>query len=243
MGLLKWVGAAIGGFSLGPLGAILGYALGRAFDGSSEDVKGFTSGSEQRTAQANDFEVSLLVLSAIVIKSDGKVQQSELDFVRQHFIRMYGQERANHAFRLFREIIQNNDISMRQVCMQVQKYMDHPSRLQLIHYLFGIAKADGAVSEAEVECIRKIAGYLYVGQKDFESIQAMFYDNTASSYKILEIEKNATDNEIKKAYRAMAKKYHPDKLQHLGAEHRAAAEEKFRKVQDAYERIKKERGI
>ena len=106
--------------------------------------------------------------------------------------------------------------------------MDHPSRLQLMHFLFGIAKADGLVTENEVRTIHTIAGYLGIRARDFESIKAMFYNSRENAYKILEITKTATNNEIKKAYRTMAKKYHPDKVIHLGKEHQKGAEEKFR---------------
>lgn len=64
-----------------------------------------------------------------------------------------------------------------------------------------------------------------------------------SAYKILEIEPSATDSEIKKAYRKMAVKYHPDKVAHLGKEIQKTAEEKFKAVSDAYSEIKKKRNI
>ncbi len=156
---------------------------------------------------------------------------------------MYGEERASHAFKLFNGFIKSNNVSTRQVCMQIRQNMTHASRLQLIHFLFGIAKADGVVIEVEVDAIKTIAGYLYINQQDFESIKAMFYDSSESAYKILEIEKSATNDEVKKAYRKMVKKFHPDKLQHLGEEHVKGAEEKFKQVQKAYEQIQKERGV
>jgi DnaJ like chaperone protein len=121
--------------------------------------------------------------------------------------------------------------------------MDHPSRLQLIHFLFGISSADGHVHSTEVEEIRRISGYLGIRQVDFESIKAMFYKDVFSAYKILEVTPDANNDEIKKAYRKMATKYHPDKVSHLGAEFQKAAKEKFQEVQAAYEQIKKERGM
>jgi DnaJ like chaperone protein len=121
--------------------------------------------------------------------------------------------------------------------------MDHASRLQLIHFLFGIAKADNHVADSEVEAIALIASYLGVSPRDFESIKAMFYKSSDNAYKILELDSNATMSEIKAAYRKMAKKYHPDKVLHLGKEHQKGAEEKFRKVQEAYEQLQKEKQI
>jgi DnaJ like chaperone protein len=71
----------------------------------------------------------------------------------------------------------------------------------------------------------------------------MFYNSSDNAYQILEITKSVTVVEIKKAYRTMAKKYHPDKVAHLGEEHRKGAEEKFKQIQKAYEQLQKERGF
>ncbi len=242
---VKWLGAGLGFSVGGPIGSILGYVVGSFIDGfTKEDVERAKAyGSVDGHMQSGDFEISLLLLSATVIKADGKIDQRELVYVRNHFKNMYGAERASHAFKLFNGFIKNNNISTRQVCVQIRQNLTHASRLQLLHFLFGIAKADGIVTENEVYAIKTIAGYLYINQYDFESIKAMFYDTTDSSYKILEIDKSAADNEVKKAYRKMVKKYHPDKLRHLGEEHIKGAEEKFRQVQKAYEHIQKERGM
>mgnify|MGYP001150072451 CR=1 FL=1 len=242
---IKWLGAGLGFTLGGPIGSILGFALGSVIGGfSKEDIeRAKVYGETSRTRQSGDFEISLLLLSSIVIKADGKVDQRELSYVRNHFKNMYGEERANNAFKLFKSFIKTNKVSTRQISEQIRRNLTHASRLQLIHFLFGIAKSDGAVNEAEVNSIKIIAGYLYINQYDFESIKAMFYDSSESSYKILEIEKTATNDELKKAYRKMVKKYHPDKLQHLGEEHVKGAEEKFKQVQKAYEQIQKERGL
>lgn len=229
----------------GPIGSVLGYAVGSFLGGvSKEDIeRAKTFQQKSRTNQSGDFEISLLLLSSVVIKADGNVDQRELSYVRDHFKNMYGAERANHAFKLFKGFIENNQISTQQVSEQIRRNLTHATRLQLIHFLFGIAKADGVVTEPEVNSIKIIAGYLYINQYDFESIKAMFYSSSDSAYRILEIEKVATNDEVKKAYRKMAKKYHPDKLQHLGDEHVKGAEEKFKQVQKAYEQIQNDRGI
>ena len=260
MSFSKWIGASIGWSFGGPIGAIIGLALGSIVD-SMASGKGSpligerqtgrrpnyrTSRNHQRRqrpqTQSGDFEVSLLVLASIVIKADDHQDQRELDFVRQQFTNMYGKERANHAFKLFKNISKQN-ISTRQVCNQIRQMMDHPSRLQLLHFLFGIAKADTQVTENEIRQIYTISGYLGISSKDFESIKAMFFNSTDNAYKILEITKTATVDEIKAAYRKMAKKYHPDKVIHLGEEHQKGAAEKFRQVQEAYEQLQKERGF
>lgn len=241
----KWLGAGLGWTFAGPIGGILGFVVGSFVDGFSEtELMDFNNNTnERKSTQSGDFEISLLVLAAIVIKSDGSVDKRELDFVRSSFVSMYGQERANHAFKLFKGIIQNNKISTRQVCLQINRHMNHSARLQLLHFLFGVAKSDGTVTEKELNKINTIAGYLNINHHDFNSIKAMFYNEVDSSYKILEIDKAASDAEVKNAYRKMVKKYHPDKLRNLGPEHVKGAEDKFRQVQSAYEHIQKERGL
>lgn len=247
----KWLGAGLGFTLGGPIGAAIGFTIGSFVDGFSSDEitaeqreyqRKIKQNQQHQNTQSGDFEISLLVLASIVIKSDGKIDQRELNFVRSQFYTMYGEQRANNAFKLFKGVIKK-EISARQVCFQIREHMPHASRLQLIHFLFGIAKADEFISEKEIDEIRKIAGYLYINQHDFESIKAMFYDTSENSYKILEIEKTASDEEVKKAYRTLAKKHHPDKLQDLGEEHLKGANEKFQSIQTAYEKIKRERGI
>ena len=242
---IKWLGAGLGFTLGGAIGSVLGYAVGSFISGFSKDdiEKAKTYRNSSRTSNSGDFEISLLLLSSVVIKADGKIDQRELSYVRDYFTKMYGAERANHAFSLFKSFIKSNQVSTRQVCEQIRQNVTHASRLQLVHFLFGIAKADGAVTEIEVNSIKTIAGYLYISQHDFESIKAMFYNGVDASYLILEIDKSVTNGEVKKAYRKMAKKYHPDKLQHLGDEHVKGAEEKFKQVQKAYEQIQKERGM
>ena len=241
----KWLGAGLGFTLGGPIGSFIGFTLGSFIDGfSSEDIQRERKyRTSSRNVQSGDFEVSLLILASIVIKSDGKADKRELDYVRSHFVNMYGKQRANHAFKLFNGFIKNNQVSARQVCIQIRQHITHASRLQLLHFLFGIAKSDGYVTELELNKIHTIAGYLYINEHDFESIKAMFYDSSLSAYKILEIDKLATNDEVKKAHRRLVKKHHPDKLQHLGKEHVKGAEEKFRKIQEAYEKIQKERGM
>ncbi len=255
MSFSKWIGASIGWSFGGPIGAIIGLALGSIIDavareggfllGEGDKSRPRTKSTYHQTQQqprtnSGDFEVSLLVLASIIIKADERQDDRELNFVRQQFKSMYGTERANHAFRLFKEI-SKQQISTRAVCLQIRQMMDHPARLQLLHFLFGIAKADDLVTESELRQIFTISGYLGISNRDFNSIKAMFYNSSDNAYKILEIEKTATVEEIKAAYRRMVKKYHPDKVMHLGMEHQKGAEEKFRQVQQAYEQIQKER--
>jgi DnaJ like chaperone protein len=186
--------------------------------------------------------MSLLVLVAAVMKADGRVVKAELDYVKQFFIRQFGDETAAEALQLLRDLLKQ-DIPLEDVCRQIGSNMDYSSRLQLMHMLFGISAADGRYDRAELNVIEMIAGYVGVNQADYTSIRSMFIQETDSAYKILEIERNATDDELKKAYRRMAMKYHPDKVSHLGEDFRKDADEKFKRVNEAYNKIKKERNM
>lgn len=243
--MIKWFAAILGYMFFRLPGAVLGFILGSLLDATKIKTSGGfkTVFSQEPQVTPADFELNLLSLSSIVIKADGRVNQTELDYVRRYFVSTYGKERANAIFRTFNEIIKNRHVSAQRVCMYINQHTRYPSRLQILHFLFGIANADGAVSISEAAEIQKIAGFLRINFKDFESIKAMFFKTGDHAYKILEIDKSATDAEVKKAFRTMAKKYHPDKVQHMDEIHIKGAEAKFREVQKAYDQIKKERGI
>ncbi len=235
----KLIGAGIGWFAGGPIGAILGFAVGSIIDSSSQRAEDPLARQRQ---QHDGFAASLIVLIAAVMKADKKILRSELDFAKEYFKRQFGAEQAKEATLMLRDIIKK-DIPLEQVCFQIKDHVDYSSRLQLLHLLYGIAKADGHVHQYEKDIIKRIAYLLSISDADHESIMAMFVDNTNASYKILEVDSNASNDEIKKAYRKMAAKYHPDKVAHLGEDFKRTAEEKFKQLNDAYNKIKKERGI
>jgi DnaJ like chaperone protein len=176
------------------------------------------------------------------MKADQKVMRSELDYVRTFLARQFGPEQAAEQITALREILKR-EIPLQDVAAQIRQYMEYPSRRQLIHFLFGISQADGQYHPKEVEMIALIARYLGISTNDFASIRAMFIKDTKSAFKILEISPDASNDEVKKAYRKMAVKFHPDKVAHLGEDIQKAAKEKFQKVNQAYEEIKRERGI
>jgi len=232
----KWIGGGLGWAFGGPIGGILGFIFGSMVDGMQ-------SGKfEYKPTQSGDFSVSLLILSAAVMQADGKVMKSELEYVRRFFIHNFGAAVANQRIQMLQEILRQ-DFDVREVSAQIAQYMDYPARLQLLHYLFGIASADGQYNPQEVEMIGTISGYLNISRQDYESIRAMFVKDIDSAYKVLEISPDATDEEVKAAYRKMAVKYHPDKVEHLGPEYQKSAQEKFQQLQAAYEEIKKRRAI
>ena len=245
----KWIGAGLGWTLLGgPIGAVIGLGLGWLYDSATDAAKRGvfsetgTGSAGYHSTTVGDFAATLLVLIAAVMKADGSVKRSELDHVKAYLVRQFGVESANEALRMLRDILKQ-PIPVQDVCHQIKYRIDYPSRLQLLHILYGIANADGHVHASEIKVIEQIAYYMGINSRDSSSIKNMFVKSTHSAYTILGVTSDATNEEIKKAYRKLAVKYHPDKVSYLGEEFRNTAEEKFQKINEAYELIKKERGI
>ncbi len=238
MGYGKWIAGGLGWAFLGPIGGLIAFAIGSLL--SSPEAK--SSARRLSTTTRGDFNVSLVVLVAAVMKSDGKVMKSELDFVKVQFVKLFGASTTSDALLMLREILKK-DIPVQDVSRQIGRNLDSASKLQLLHFLYAVAKSDGQVHESEIKLIDFISHHMGINKKESDSIKFMFVDNVDSAYKILEIEKSTTNDEIKKAYKKLAIKYHPDKVAYLGEDVQKAAKEKFQNLSDAYEKIKKERGF
>lgn len=238
----KWIGSGLGWAVGGPIGALLGFAVGSVIDKSISPEEETYQRGKGYSSKPGDFGVALLVLVAEVMKADGKVLKVELEYVKKFFKKQFGTERTKQHMLMLRDFLKQ-DIPLQDVCLQIKAYTAYPARLQLLHLLFGVASADAEVHKRELDVISRIASLLGIQQKDYVSIKAMFFREVDGDYKILEIPKNATNEDVKKAYRKMAVKYHPDKVAHMGDEYKESAKEKFQKVQEAYENIKKQRGM
>ena len=255
--IFKWLFGAIGWAAGGFLGGVIGFALGSMLDGSttkqlgsggSGSTDGYQGGSQYggrrtytTTEQRNSFLISLLVLSTAVMKADGKVLKSELNYIKVFIRSNFGEDAVSESLQIIKKLLQQS-IDIPQACAQIRANMISSQRLQLFHYLLGIAQADGTVSPEESSLLFTIGKNLGLNEKDIRSIMGMF-EADKDPYKILEIDKTATDDEVRKAYRRLAVKFHPDKVENLGEDVKKAAEEKFKSVQSAYEQIKKERGM
>lgn len=256
MGSFKWIAGFLGWVSFGPIGALLGYLAGSAFDSYIDMARqlpgGEQSGTSQRRTQGNtrysaseqrnSFLVSLLVLSAAVIKADGKTLQAELDYVKDFIRKNFGEAAVPEAMRMLEQLTRQ-EVNIYSVGPQIARYMNYSQRLQLFHYLVQIAMADSRFEKSEKSVLEAIGTTIGLGTADVNSVISMFYKETNSAYTVLEISPSATDEEVRSAYRRMAMKNHPDKVATLGPEVQKAAAEKFRQVQEAYESIKKERGM
>ena len=239
----KILGGGLGWAFGGPLGAILGVIFGSVMDSAGDGGTAYLgNGDSGQGYSHDDFFMSLLVLSAAVMKADGKQLKSELSYIKAFLVGNFGEERTKAALPTLKKLL-NTEISVRQVCLQINTHVNHAGRLQLMHYLYGIAAADDRIDPEEERLLQQIAGYFRVSAADQAAIRAMFVKNVNWAYEVLEVEESVSDEGVKKAYRRMAVRFHPDKVSSLGEDAVNAAQEKFKKVQEAYEEIKKQRGI
>jgi DnaJ like chaperone protein len=234
----KWIGAGLGWTIGGPIGAVLGFTFGSFVDASN--LERFEN--KNRDTTTGDFIISLLILMAAVMKADQRIMRSELSFVKNYMTNSFGEEETSEMLGMLRDILKQ-DIPLNDVTRQIRSKMDYPSRLQLMHLLFGISLSDGAITESEIIQIEKIGIDLGISRADTNSLKSMFVKSTDWAYSVLEIDRSAGNDEIKKAYRQLALKNHPDKVAYLGEEIRYRAQEKFQKINEAFEIIKKERLI
>ena len=275
MSKAKWIGGFLGWVAWGPIGALIGYLLGKAVDTYIDGAHQLPGGDgwEQRQSgqgsyrqqtgqgpydrgtstqsrqgrytadeQRNSFFVSLLVLSSAVIKADGRTHPAELRTVREFIRTNFGEQAATQAEQILQRL-DSQQVNIYSVGGQIAANMNYSQRLQLFQYLVSIATSDGDFSASEKSVLEAIASAIRLTSTDTASIIAMYYKEADSAYTVLEISPSATDDEVRSAYRRMAMKYHPDRVATLGPEVQKAAEEKFKKIQEAYAAIKKQRGI
>ena len=241
MGLGKWIAGALGWAMFGPIGGILGYYFASRVEKLAESAVVYDEGQSWNQGQRTSFLMSLLVLSAAVIKADSKTTSQELATLRSFFARNFGPQAGNEAEEIVKDLLLK-DFNLYEVCGQIRSCMDYSQRLQLYHYLVSLGACDG-LHKSETDILEVIASYIGLSKIEVDSIFAQLRPSNDSNYRILEITPDATDDEVKKAYRKMAVKYHPDKVATLGEDVQKAAEEKFKAISQAYEAICKERGI
>ena len=267
-GTFSFVFSIIGLIVYGWPGAGIGFLLGALLDG----IVGTKRIQAQRHYyKSQDFTEHELILAAYVAKADNnRLLRSEMEYVRQFLAKTMSSEQLSSAMLRFRDIL-NSDIDIQSVCADLRQHATIYEKLVILQFLFGFSQADGSMRQEELDAIQYISDLCGISRSNFEAIKSMFmgsyyggyqqdygsytYEGNSSyggrgsqatlenDYKILEVSPDATDDEVKKAYRAAAKKHHPDKVSHLGEDVRKAAEVKFAQVNEAYERIKKSRGM
>ena len=238
------------GFTVGgPIGAIIGIVISSLIDVGNNwkaieggDATNINVNRKFTKAQmANDYRMVFLVMFAAVMKADGRIMKTELDVVKRFLVNNYGKDGALDALQILKKLLEQN-IDVDAVSRQCAENMTYSTRLHLVHQLFAIAMADNDLDPSEESLICHIALEMQVIAADLNSIMAMYKPRTDGrewALKVLALQEDASQDDIKKAYRKMAMKYHPDKVSSLGEEEKKRAEEMFKDVKKAYEILKK----
>lgn len=242
----KIIGVLVGGVVAGFIGVLIGFLLGALLDKLHQDGGHLWSHRQApatiKDTDPNDFVIGSILLAGAVVKSDGEVEDLELSYVRAFLIEQFGTAQMDDYWAILESVLEG-DFNLKATTQQIRKTTSYETRLQLIYFLFGIANADYNIDSAEIAIIKVISLHLGVDAQEFDSIKAMFYKAMDAYYTILEIKPSASDEAVRHAFLEMSKKYHPDKLEHLGEGVKRAAEDKFIRVKKAYENIRIERGF
>lgn len=255
MAIGKWIGGVIGWMAGGPLGALAGFVIGSLFDSTVISTNIQTQNNDDPTiGHRNSFLFSMLVMASYIIKADGKIMHSEMEFVRRFLRDNFGEQAMNEGNQILLNLFEQrkrmdavNPNSFKQTIydcgQQIAANLNYGERLQLLRFLAMIAMSDGNVCVQEIEALREVATAMNLSANDVDSMLNLGSSNLDAAYKVLEIDPSATDDEVKAAYRALAKKHHPDRVATLGDDIHKAAEEKFRQINEAKEQIFKARNI
>lgn len=247
MSVTKWIFGGLGFVLGGPIGALVGVLIGSLFDYNIKKYDEEQAPNAKRSykrATQGDIQVSIIVLIACVIKADGRVLKSEINYIKPFLLRNFGEAGAKQALLLLKELL-NKDIDSTAIAQQIGQNTNYSTRLELLRVLIEVANADGNIDPIELQVIEHIAIAMSIQNADFQSILALYQrqKDINWAYTALEISPSSSNDEVKKAYRRMAMKYHPDKVANAGEDIRQQATEKFRGINEAYEHIKQQRGL
>ncbi len=232
--------------------AVIAFVIGLLLDGRSSKQQ------EVETQKKISFLDNLLILFAFVMKADGRVSKMEVQYVRSFLEQNFGTDEANKRMLELRDLLKDNTLSLQQTCTNINRILNYSQKLEFLHFLFKISAIDSDISKQELNVIHSISSYLHISAWDFGTLQAMYLNNQnqggyssyqstqtqlENAYKILQVNQDASNEEIKKSYRKLVVKYHPDKVASLGEQIQNQAKEKFQQINAAYELIKKERNF
>ena len=238
----KLAGAAAGLALGGPLGALLGGLAGHyAIDRRSEEPPAQEGPARSQIA----FTIGVIALCAKMAKADGLVTKDEVEAFKQIFHIPAGEfQNVRRVFNLARQDVAGYDGYAKQIASM---FRDNPGVLEdLLDGLFHIAKADGVIHPKEIEYLENVSQIFGFSTGEFDRIRASHLGPEKSDpYLVLGVDRSISDDDLKKAYKRMVRENHPDALVGRGVpeEFVDLANDKLAAINEAYDRIAKERGL
>jgi DnaJ like chaperone protein len=250
----KLIGALIGSIA-GPFGTLFGGIIGHLFDRAIEEreslnprLMGGRAALSDPVSQAQiNFLACLVGLSIAVADTGGRVTQGHVDALKDFFRRNIPFTRDDQDLiqRLIDEMYFNRArIDIPGMCAYYRSVSGREGRILLIQLLFQTARADGGgVAAQEEDLIRRIAVYLGLEEWTYARVRAAYASGGSRAFEILGVQRDASVEEIKQAYRRLTVENHPDRVANLGPELVRLAEEKFKLIQEAYEEVRRVKGF
>ena len=232
----KWLGASLGWMLTGnPLVGIIGFLAGTLMEGDGKD-KG-----NNAVKGVSEFEVNLMVIAAHLIKLDGAISEKEVTFTEQFMNAHFNEDLGAERSKLFYHCLQK-EYDLNAACGQVRMYSQHNTRVQVVRFLVDLALCDGPINERENYFIFRIAGYLNVNDAEYRRIKLEHSQPVPDVYEILGVTVDMSYPEIRAVYRKLVLKYHPDRNKDASEEEKKKLGRKFQQIQEAYQKIKIEKG-
>jgi DnaJ like chaperone protein len=237
------------GFALGgPLGALLGGIAGHAVDRRQEQVAAPSGERRGRIGEETKriaFTIAIIALGAKMAKADGVVTSDEVQAFKEVFQIPKGEEHnVGRVFDLAKRDSRGFEAYAKQVATM---FRAQPAVLEdLLDGLFHIARADNVYDPKEDEFLGRVAQIFGFSDADFARIREGHVGSDKSDpYTIIGVSRDSTNDAIKAQYRKLIREHHPDKLmaQGMPQEFIDVATEKLATINDAYDRIEKERGL
>ncbi|MCW5909058.1 MAG: DnaJ domain-containing protein [Chitinophagales bacterium] len=189
-------------------------------------------------AHQSEIENSVIVLAAAVVRCNNnfttETEKHFQDYLEQQFGAVRKRQRLKH---ITNHIEIGTEPFTKIACKELKLLTTYHSRVNIVHFLFGIAASDDFINPKELRCLQRISGYLDVTTDDFQLVRETFAAKH-NPYILLGVEEGVSIEKVKSAYRKMILKYHPDKVKNKASE--ADAARKFREIQRAYEIISKQ---
>lgn len=246
----KLIGAGIGFFLGGPLGAVVGGLLGHYVKDAplqSPGERPVWEGDPAVRQQREEFYfvANLVGILSAMLQADGEVRREEVQAIRTFFSERLGYR--GESLDIVRDLIKQflkAGVDLEGLCRDLSSRSDYSTRLLLVECLRDVATADGRMNAAEAALIDRVVRLLGIAQADLDRILGTTGNGVGrKDYAILGISPEAGAEEVKRAYRDLAKRYHPDMVAHLGEEFQALARNKFLDIQEAYRRIRTAQGF
>lgn len=242
MSIFRYIWSGALGLSLGgPLGLILAVAATH-FMSKAAGNRGGIRFSQQEAV----YHTGLISLAAALAKrGDGKVSRSEIEKFKKIF--RVNKSNAKVVESIWNAAVESNH-KYEEFAQQIYSVCRNNQQLreQVIYVLFEIAAADSDVSSGEIKFIKRISSILHIDEAAYQRIKnSQPYFNADSPYKILGVKESDSTEEIKKIYRQLAKKYHPDSLRSQKVTDPSiikTAKDRFRSISVSYNTILKLRG-